>query len=124
MPLKEIQYIKEKADILPLPTLPYDKSEISETIDILRELIQRLSLDNYVFEDKIVMVKRDWLTVRNITRAIYQKAEEPEILYTLGWIEPIAGLFYLQMNILKLFTFTFWGESNDECFFSHFSIAL
>ncbi len=63
MLLKEIQCVKEKADILPLPTLPYDKSEISETIDILRELIQRLSLDDYVFEDKIVMVKGDWLTV-------------------------------------------------------------
>lgn len=42
----------------------------------------------------------------------------------MGWIEPIAGLFHLQMNILKLFTFTFWGQSNNECFFLHFSIAL
>ncbi len=102
-----MQCIKEKTDILPLPTLPYDKSEINETFDILRELIQCLDLDDYVFEDKIVMVKGDWLTVRNITRVIYQKQEEPEILYTLGWIELIAGLFHLQMNILKLFTFTF-----------------
>ncbi len=58
MPLKEIQCVKEKANILPLPTLPYDESEISETIDILRELIQRLSLDNYVFEDKIYGKRR------------------------------------------------------------------
>ncbi len=107
MPLKEIQCIKEKADILLLPTLPYNESEICETIDILRELIQYLSLDNYIFEDEIVMVKRDWLTVQNITQAIYQKAEEPEILYMLGWIELIAGLFHLKINILKLFTFTF-----------------
>ncbi len=70
------------------------------------------------------MVKGNWLTIRNITQAIYQKQEEPEILYMLGWIEPIAGLFHLQMNILKLFTFTFWGESNDECSLSRFSIAL
>ncbi len=39
MPLKEMQYIKKKADILLLPTLPYNKSEISETIDILKKLI-------------------------------------------------------------------------------------
>ena len=70
------------------------------------------------------MAKGDWLTVRNITLAIYQKLEEPKILYIMGWIEPIAELFHLQMNILKLFTFTFWGQSNDECSFPRFSIAL
>ena len=58
-----MQYIKEKADILPLPTLPYNESKISETIDILRELIQCLDLDDYIFEDKIVMVKKNWLIV-------------------------------------------------------------
>ena len=39
MPLKKIKCNKEKANILPLPKLPYEKAEISETIDILRELI-------------------------------------------------------------------------------------
>lgn len=73
MPLKEMQCAKDKANILLLPTLPYNESEISETIDILRELIQYLDLDDYVFEDKVGMAKRDWLTIRNITRAIYQK---------------------------------------------------
>lgn len=53
-------------NILLLPTLPYNKSEINKTIDILRELIQHLNLDDYIFENKIVMVKRDWLMVRNI----------------------------------------------------------
>lgn len=33
--------------------------------------------------------------VQKITQAIYQKAEEPKILYVLGWIEPITGLFHL-----------------------------
>lgn len=102
-----MQYIKKKVDILSLPILPYHKSKISETIDILKELIYYLDFDDYVFEDKIMMVKKNWLTIQNITQAIYQKQEEPKILYTLGWIEPIVGLFYLQINILKLFTFTF-----------------
>ena len=30
------------------------------------------------------MAKREWLTVQNITWAIYQKQEEPKILYTIG----------------------------------------
>lgn len=58
-----MQCIKEKANILLLPTLPYDESEISETIHILRELIQRLDIDDYIFKDKIVIVKKGWLTV-------------------------------------------------------------
>ena len=59
MLLKEMQYVKEKANILPLPTLSYNKSEINETIDILRELIQCLDHHNYVFQDKIIIVKGD-----------------------------------------------------------------
>ena len=63
MLLKEMQCAKKKANILSLPTLPYNKAEISETIDIFRKLIQRLDLDDNVFEDKIVMTKGDWLIV-------------------------------------------------------------
>lgn len=37
--LKKIQYIKKKANILLLQILPYNKSKISEIIDILRKLI-------------------------------------------------------------------------------------
>ena len=36
----------------------------------------------------------------------------------------MVGLFYLQINILKLFMFIFWEESNDKCSFLRFSIAL
>ncbi len=71
IPLKKIQCVKEKANILPLPTLLYNKSEISETIDILKELIQCLNLDHCLFEDKIVMVEGDWLAVWNIIQEIY-----------------------------------------------------
>lgn len=67
MLLKEIQCVKKKADILLLSILPYDESKISETINILRELIQHLNLNDYVLEDKIVIIKKDWLTVQNIT---------------------------------------------------------
>lgn len=59
MLLKKIQCVKKKADILSLPILPYDKSEINKTINIFRELIQRWNFDNYIFENKIVMVKGD-----------------------------------------------------------------
>lgn len=59
MLLKEIQCIKEKANILFLQTLTYDKSEISKKIDILKKLIKHLNPNNYVFKNKIVKVKGD-----------------------------------------------------------------
>lgn len=61
-----MQCAKEKANILFLPTLPYNKTKISKTIDIFKKLILRLNLDDNVFENKIVMVKNDWLIIQNI----------------------------------------------------------
>lgn len=58
-----MQYTKEKADILLLPILFYNKAKISKTINIFIKLIQRLDLDNYIFEDKVVMAKGDSLTI-------------------------------------------------------------
>ena len=63
MPLKEIQCAKKKANILLLSTLSYNNAEINETIDILEELIQRLDQDDYIFENKVVMAKEDWLII-------------------------------------------------------------
>lgn len=80
MSLKKIQCPKRKANILLLLILPYDKSKISETIDILRELIQCLDLNDYFFENKLVIAKKDLLSIRNILWAIYQKQENPKIL--------------------------------------------
>lgn len=113
MPLKNIQCAVIKADIIPLPILPLNKAKISETIDILRCLVERLGLTGVV-NDKIVPIKRDYLTVRKMTRAIYRKQDKPDTLYKYSWLEPIAGLFHLQMNLLRLFHITFWGKSKDQ----------
>lgn len=44
---------------------------------------------------KIIMVKRDWLIVRNICIAIYQCTNKVTELDTFKWLEPIIDLFYL-----------------------------
>lgn len=54
------------------------------------------------------------MTVGNIARAIYYKQEEPFYIYRFSWIEPIARMFHFQMNILKLFLATFWGQFEDK----------
>lgn len=91
----------EKVDILLLPTLAYDKSTISGTLDILRKVTQLLGLTNDIVCNKVIILKGDSLTVRYATRAIFRWQDEPTSLHRLNWIESIAGLFYLQMNLLR-----------------------
>ena len=95
-----------KADGIPLSILPLNEASIAETVYILRWLTKRLGLKDVV-EDKIISIKRDFLTVRNITRAIYRKQDKQNALYKFSWLEPIAGLFQLQINILRLFHISF-----------------
>lgn len=95
-----------KADVISLLILPPNEALIAETVNILRWLTKRVGLTNVV-EDKVVPIKGDFLTVRNITRAIYQKQDEPNALYKFSWLKPIAGLFHLQMNVLRLFYISF-----------------
>lgn len=45
------------------------------------------------------MFHRDYLTVRNITRAMMHRAIEPHPVIRFQWIEPVTGLLHLQMNV-------------------------
>lgn len=83
-----------KADVISLLILSLKEASIAETINILRWLTERLGMKN-VLEDKVLPIKGDFLTVRNITHAIYQKQDEPNVLYKFSWLKPIAGFFHL-----------------------------
>ena len=63
-PLADIRCSLEKADILSLPTLAYNEGTISGTIDIIRELTERLELIDEVVRDKSIFIKGDLMTVR------------------------------------------------------------
>lgn len=70
MLLKNIWCLIRKVDIILFPILPLNKAKISKTIDILHCLVERLGLENLV-EDKIVLIKDDYLTFKNVTYALY-----------------------------------------------------
>lgn len=80
MPLKDIWYTIKKANVILLPILSLKKTTISKTINILRFLVELLSLKGVV-EDKIVLIKGDFLTIRNVTQALYCKQDKPNTLY-------------------------------------------
>lgn len=123
MPLKVIQYAIRKADVIFLLILLLNEATISETINILRFLVKWLGLKDMV-EDKIMPIKRNFLTIRNVTQALYYKQDEPNTLYKFSWLEPIAELFHLQMNLLRLFHMTFWGKSKDQYSLQRFHVVL
>lgn len=122
MPLKEMQCAVQAADIVPLPTLPYDESKISGTIEILQELVTRLGLDPHILQESYV--QRRLLDSSKYYPCNNCKQEEPCYVYGFSWIEPVAGTFHLQMNILRLFLTTFWGQSQDEFSLQRLAVAL
>ena len=65
--------------------------------------LERLGIEDCVVGGKKVMFRVDFLTVRNITMAIYQSQMEIHPIDRFEFIEPIAGFLHLQMNVLKLF---------------------
>ena len=114
----------EKARVFPLPTLALDESKISQVVEILREYSKFLGLTDNMVSEKTIMVKGDWLTVRNVRIAMYQCTGEVTELDTFKWLEPIAGLFYLQMTVLKTFLQILWGKSRDASSLSRCHDAL
>lgn len=70
MPIKYIWCLIRKTDIIPFLILLLNKAIILETVNILYYLVERLGLASIV-EDKIVPIKSDYLTIRNMTYTIY-----------------------------------------------------
>ena len=64
-------YSIEKARDFSLLTLALDKSKISQVVKILQEYSKFLGLTDNIVSKKMIMVKRDWLIVRNVCIAIY-----------------------------------------------------
>lgn len=55
---------------------------------------------------------------------MYQKQDKLDEIFKFFRLEPIAGLFYLQMNLLRLFYTTFWGKSKNHYLIQQFLNVL
>ena len=112
-PLPNIRCRNEVADILLLPTLPFNEGSIAGTIEILWEIAKRLGLSDEIVRNKIVLLKGDLLTIRNSRRAIYRWQDEHLPSPRFYWLELVAGLFHLQMNFLSMLFDRFWSVAGD-----------
>ena len=111
--MPNIRCKNEVADILPLPTLPFNERNIAGTIKILWEIAKRLGLSDEIVRNKIILLKGDLLIVRNSRRAIYWRQGEHLPFPRFYWLEPVARLFHLQMNFLSMLFDRFWGVAED-----------
>lgn len=91
----------KKVDILPLVTLVYDESTISDILNILQKLTQVFNLSKEIVHSKVIMLNDDLLIVRNAMQTIYKRQNKPTNFHQFGWLELITGLFHLQINVLK-----------------------
>ena len=115
----------DPVDLVLLPILPLDVFLISDTIGILKVYLKdTLELDNHIVQNKCIIFKGNFLTVRNIRRTIYGQHGKPLTLNCFQYIEPIAGFFHLQINVLKLFLGALWDKKNNCVFLACFKVRL
>lgn len=57
----------------------------------------------------IAMVSGDQLTIRNLILGLYQLQDGTNAQERLDFLEPVIGLFHLQMNVLGVLIQNFWG---------------
>lgn len=70
--MQKVQYQIKKTDIIALSTLSsLDMWSIVGNIDILKEYLKRVWIEKVVIINKLLIFKRDFLTVWNIIRIIY-----------------------------------------------------
>ena len=119
-PLSEIKARQRRSQIYCMRTFGEDEASIAGTISILKMISEELGLavgdDGVDLRDKVVMYHGDYLTVRNLRTALHRRRVEVEPAMRFGWVEPVAGLFHLQMNVLKMLMHAFEGEPAGESF--------
>lgn len=102
LPLPNVQYNHKTADIFPLLTHAFNEESINGTIEVLLDISGPLELTDDVVKSKVILLKRNLLTIKNARRAIYRWQDELLPLLRFHWLKQVAGLFHLQMNILSV----------------------
>lgn len=106
----------QKTEIYTLPTLELDEAKITDTIEIIKEFMKELDVKLESLNDSILMFKGDYLTVRNVGLAMFQRQDSTFInpSETFDFIEPVIGLFHLNMNVQQVYIENYWGRADGK----------
>lgn len=94
------------------------------TIDVFCTFATQLGLSNEIIYDKIIMMRSNLLTIRNVQQSIFWYCGKLMKLNKFDWLDPTAGLFHLQMNLLTIMFDKLWGKSGNIASLSQFSRVL
>lgn len=72
-----------------------NESTIFGFINIIQELAKWLELLDKVIKNKLILLKRELITIQNYRHVIYWQEEEILPLNRIYWLEPVAALFHL-----------------------------
>ncbi len=98
---------------MPLSTLAFNEGTIMGTIDVLQTFAERLGLSEEMICDKVIMMRGNLLTIRNVTQTLFRRCIELMKINRFDWLEPTVGLFHLQMNLLIIIFDKFWGKPGN-----------
>ena len=126
----------EKSDLHTLIAFNRNEAVINEVIEIILDIMAELELSPAELLDKVILFKGDYMTVRNILydfpgsramdfgprpytngefirRAAFRRQED-EPIHQLRFVEPVIGLFHLQMCILGTIYKAHWGSEEGR----------
>lgn len=60
--------------------------------------------------NKVIMMQSDLFMVRIVQQTIFWQQTKLFSLKKFDWLEPVAGLFHLQINLLLILFNKLWGK--------------
>lgn len=94
------------------------------TVEVFWTIATRLGLTDEMVSNKVVMMRGDLFTVRNAQGSIFRLRGELGNLDKFDWLEPTAGLFHLQMNLLTMLLDKLWGKCGNVASLSRYQGVL
>lgn len=103
----------EMTPLYTLPTLDLNEARIDETIKIIDAFMAYIGIPLESMNDKLAMVKGDWLTIRNLNLSIFQRQESETKQETLDFVEPVTGMFHTCATMQSILINNFWGNTKE-----------
>lgn len=105
---------RKPSSLFTLPVLSLDETKVEELMQALAMMIEELGQNEAGLDMMIALVSGDWLTIRNIVLGLYQLQDGENVKERLDFLEPVIGLFHLQMNVLKIHMQNFWQPMLED----------
>lgn len=122
--LPNIKCKDKSINIFSLLNFTFNKKTIIGTIKIICKFIECLKFLDKITKNKIILLKKNLTIIRNYRCAIYRCQDKFLPSAKFYWFEPIARLFYLQMNIITILFGQSWNIIRNIIFLNCFSGIL